>query len=175
MKSASLILILLLSGICAVATAEPICQFLPITDLVKQSMAAKGQTITDMENALPSSQEIGIPIYPGVFCGVTGESNGVLSTLTLVSKDSPEKVVAWYQKQLAKGWQYTPDLAIAEAGQVGVFINTDKKKVTAMDSLKYRQFNVTKVDKPEDTGFVGMMFKVDGIKSMITMTLKPLM
>ncbi|WP_020675004.1 hypothetical protein [Geopsychrobacter electrodiphilus] len=175
MKRVFLVLIVLLFGLCTVSIADSICQFLPITDLGKQSMTAQGKTTADMQSNLPSAEEIAIPVYPDAFCGATGESNGELSTLTIVSKDSPEKVVAWYQEKLANGWQYTPELAVKEAGQVGLFVNTDKKNISPMDSLKYRQLIVSKVEKPGDTGFVEMMFDVKGVKSMIVMSLKPML
>ena len=175
MKRASLGLVVLLFGLCDVSMAGSICQFLPITDLGKQAMTAQGKTLADMQSNLPSAEEVAMPIYPGTFCGATGESNGELSTLTIASKDSPEKVVAWYQEHFGADWQYAPQLAVKEAGQVGIFVNTDKKNISAMDSLKHRQLSVTKVEKPGDAGFIEMMFDVKGIKSMIVMTLRPMM
>ena len=44
-----------------------------------------------------------------------------------------------------------------------------------MDSLKYQQIRISKVEKPEDTGFAAMLFDVTDIKTMINMTVKPMM
>ena len=99
----------------------------------------------------------------------------VLNSVTLMSKDSSEKVVEWYRKKLGTAWQSAPDQVTAELKEVGVFLKTDKKNVSAMDALKLKQVRISKVENPQDTGFAGMMFDVTGIKTMINITVKPMM
>jgi len=84
-------------------------------------------------------------------------------------------VIAWYKKQLGKGWQYVPGLATKRLNDVEIFVKTDKKNISAIDSLSYKQLEIAKVEKPGDTGVIEMVFDVKGIKSWIIMTLKPIM
>lgn len=175
MKQILIVFLVLLFVFSSAAFAGSICKFLPLTNLMKQSLSAEGKTVSDMENELPTAEQINIPIYPGAYCGMGGESNGELSMFQFLSKDSSEKVVSWYKAKLGDNWQYAPELAIEDMKQIAIFINTKKKNVSAMDALKYRQFAVSKVEKKDDTGFIGMSFDVSGIKSLVSMTLKPMM
>ncbi|MDF1581410.1 MAG: hypothetical protein P1P74_11635 [Desulfuromonadales bacterium] len=155
--------------------AEPVAPLATPNAYGKQSFAVEGKTIADVEKELPSKEMVDIPAYPGSLFAMGSEANGELSSVQLISTASPAEVIAWYKKTLGKDWQYSPNLAIKEAGQVGVFVNTHKKNISAMDALKHRQLSVSKVEKPGDTGFIEMMFDVTGIRSMIVMTLKPMM
>lgn len=176
MKRFPFLLMVILMVVWAVsAAAEPIAPLAPLNDYGKNAFAAKGKTEADVKKEIPSREAVGLPAPPGSYFGMSGKSNGELISVQLISKDTPEKVIAWYRKQLGKDWQYVPDLASEQLGQVGVFVNTDKPNVDAFDSLKYKQLVVNKVEKPGDTGFIEMVFEVKGIKSMIVMTLKPLM
>ena len=67
-----------------------------------------------------------------------------------------------------------PELATKELGEIAVFIKSGKKSISAMDSFKYQQIRISKVEKPGDTGFAAMVFDVTGIKSLINMTVKPM-
>ena len=176
MKRSIILLIAILMLVWAVsAVAEPIAPLAPLNDYGRQSFAAKGKTEADVKKEIPSREMVSIPAYPGTFFAMSGKSNGELSVVQLISKDTPEKVIAWYKKQLGEDWQYVPSLAIEEMGQVGVFVNTDDPNVDAFDSLKYKQLAVSKIEKPGDTGFIEMVFDVTGMKSMIVMTVKPMM
>ena len=163
----------------ASAVAEPIAGLAPLNSLTKQSLAAEGKTEADMLNDLPTKEMVGIPGYPGsFFAGAmsTGEgTDEVLTNLTLMSKDSAEKVTDWYAKNLGSGWGSFPDQITGALKEVGVFFETDKKTLELMDSLKLKQVRISRVENPTDTGFAGMMFDVTGIKSMINITVKPLM
>ena len=159
----------------ASAIAEPYAPLAPRNAFGKQAMASKGQTMADVQKELPTKEMVGIPAYPGSLFGSEGKSNGVLSTVQLIAKDSPEKVIAWYKKNLGKDWQFTPGLATKEMGEVGVFVNTDNPKIDAFDSLKFRQIRIVRVTKPEDTGFLGMFLEMKGIRSLITLQIKPFM
>ncbi len=157
------------------ASAEPIAKLAPLNGSGKQALVAEGKTEEDIRNEIPSSEMIGLPAFPNsYFAGAGGEGDSI-DMLMLMSKANPAEVVAWYQKKLGGGWQNIPDLATKELGEVAVFVKTDKKNISVMDSLKYQQIRISKVDKPEDTGFAAMMFDVSGIRSMINMTVKPMM
>ncbi len=157
------------------AFAEPYAPLAPRNAFGKQAMASKGQTMADAQKEIPTKEMVEIPAYPGSYLGSVGKSNGVLSTVQLIAKDSPEKVIAWYKKNLGKDWQYVPDLITEQMGEVGVFVQTDNPNIDAFDSLKYRQIRIVKVKKPEDTGFLGMFLEMKGIKSMMTLQIKPFM
>ena len=161
------------------AVAEPIAGLAPLNSLTKQSLAAEGKTEADMLNELPSKELVGVPGYPGSFFGGamnTGEGTDVvLTSVTLMSKDSPEKVTEWYTKNLGSSWGSFPDQITGALKEVGVFFETDKKTLDMMDSFKLKQVRISRVEDPSDTGFAGMMFDVTGIKSMINITVKPLM
>ena len=157
------------------AIAEPIAPLATLTDVGKQVFAAEGKTEADMKKDVPPKELVGIPAYPGsLFVMAEGDENE-LTMVQLISKDSPEKVVAWYKKQLGKEWQYVPGLATKRLNDVEIFVKTDKKNISEIDSLSYKQLEVAKVEKPGDTGAIGMVFDVGGIKSWIIMTLKPIM
>jgi len=176
MKRSILLLITVLMLVWSVsAFAEPYAPLAPRNAFGKQAMASKGQTMADVQKQLPTKEMVGIPAYPGSYFGSEGKSNGELSTVQLIAKDSPDKVIAWYKKNLGKDWQYVPGLITKELGEVGVFVETDNPKIDAFDSLKHRQIKVAKVTKPEDTGFLGMFLEMKGIKSMITLQVKPFM
>lgn len=158
----------------SVATAGPIAPMLPLNDFGKKSYAAEGKTVADAEKELPTAEEVGIPAYPGSRVGMSGESNGVLSMVQLLSQDSPDKVIAWYKEHL-DGWLYAPNLAVAAMDEVGVFVKTDKKEVDAFDSLSMVAVRIRKIEKKGDTGFIEMAFDVKGYKTLIDMTIKPVM
>ena len=155
------------------AIAEPIAPLATLTDVGKQISAAEGKTEADMKKNIPPKELVGIPAYPDSrFVMAVGDENE-LTMVQLISKDSPEKVIAWYKKQLGKEWQYVPGLATKRLNDVEIFVKTDKKNISAIDSLSYKQLEIAKVEKPGDTGAIEMVFDVKGIKSWIIMTLKP--
>lgn len=155
--------------------AEPVAPLLPYNEMGKQMLEAQGKTREDAVKEVPTKAEVGLPIYPGSYVGTAGKSNGVLSSVQLVSKDSPEKVIQWYKEKLGKEWKYMPEFATKQIGEVGVFVKTDKEKVSDMDALKLLQIRIVKVEKPDDTGFLAMAFDVTGIMSTINMQIKPFM
>lgn len=155
--------------------AEPIAKLAPLNSLGKQAFAAEGKTEADAQKDIPSKAMVGLPAYPGAYFAGAGGDEESLSSVSLMSKDSADAVVSWYQKNLGSGWQNVPDLATKELNEVAVFIKSNKKNISAMDSLKYQQIRISKVEKPTDTGFAAMMFDVTGIKAMINMTIKPFM
>lgn len=155
--------------------AEPIAQLAPLNAFGKQSFAAEGKTEEEARKDIPSKEMVGLPAYPdSYFAGAMGDEDS-LSSVSLMSKANVEDVIAWYQKNLGGEWQNVPELATKQIGEVAVFVKSDKKKISVMDSFKLQQIRISKVEKPEDTGFAAMMFDVTGIKSMINMTVKPLM
>ena len=157
------------------AFAEPYAPLAPRNAFGKQAMASNGQTMADAQKELPTKEMVKISAYPGSYFGSEMRSNGVLSSVQLIAKDSPEKVIAWYKKNLGKDWQYVPGLITEVLGEVGVFVQTDNPNIDAFGSLKHRQIKIAKVEKPEDTGFLGMFLEMKGIKSMITLQIKPFM
>ena len=175
MKRSFLLLIVALIVAWAVsAIAGPIAPLAPVNELGKQMFAAEGKTVAEAQKDVPPEEMVGIPAYPGSYFTM-GEGDGdELISVKLISKDSPEKVVAWYQKNLGKGWHYVPDHTIKQLGEVGVFVQADNRSISVNEAMKHKQLRVSKVEKPEETGF-GMVFDVSGIKSMIVMTIKPMM
>ncbi|MDH3220325.1 MAG: hypothetical protein OEO19_12395 [Gammaproteobacteria bacterium] len=147
----------------------------PLNSFGKQAFAAEGKTEEDVRSDIPSSEMVGLPAFPDSYFAGAGGDGDSIDTLMLMSKADSAEVVAWYQKKLGGGWRNIPDLATEQLGEVAVFVKTDKKNISAMDSLKYQQIRISKVEKPEDTGFAAMMFDVSGIRSMINMTVKPMM
>lgn len=162
-------------GLAVSAFAEPAANLLPYNSFGKQALAAEGKSEADALKDTPSKQAVGLPVYPGSYFGTSGASNGVLSSAQFVSKDGPEKIIAWYKKQLGSTWQYVPDLATKQLGEIGVFVKSNKPNISGMDSLSSKQIRISKVEKPEDTGFVAMVFDVSGVKAIINMQIKPIM
>ena len=155
--------------------AEPIAQLAPLNSMGKHSFAAEGKTEADARKDIPSREMVGLPAYPdSYFAGASGDEKSI-SFVSLMSKASAKEVAAWYQKNLGGGWQNVPELATKQIGEIAVFVKSDKKKISAMDSLKLQQIRISKVEKPQDTGFAAMFFDVTGIKCMINMTIKPFM
>ncbi|MDH5736405.1 MAG: hypothetical protein OEY87_09810 [Gammaproteobacteria bacterium] len=155
--------------------AEPIAQLAPLNAYGKQSFAAEGKTEAEARQDIPSREMVGLPAYPGsYFAGAAGDEDAI-SSVTLMAKSSAEDVAAWYGKTLGREWQNVPELATKQLGEIAVFVKSDKKKISAMDSFKLQQIRISKVEKPGDTGFAAMIFDVTGIKCMINMTIKPLM
>ncbi|NNE63908.1 MAG: hypothetical protein HKN34_07495 [Gammaproteobacteria bacterium] len=155
--------------------ADPIAPLAPLNSMGKQMFAAEGKTVADALKDVPSKEMVGLPAYPDAyFSGAMGQEDSI-SYVFLISKASAADVVAWYGKNLGKEWQNIPALATNELREIAVFIKSDKKEISAMDSLKYQQIRISTVEKPEDTGFAAMTFDVSGIKSMINMTIKPMM
>jgi hypothetical protein len=157
------------------AAAEPIAALAPLNSFAKQSLAAEGKTEADMLNDVPPKELVGIPGYPGSYFGGSMGTDEVLTSVTIMSKDSPEKVVKWYADNLGSSWRSFPDQVTSALKEVSVFIKTDKKTIDAMDAMKLKQVRISKVESPTDTGFASMMFDVTGIKTMINITVTPLM
>lgn len=155
--------------------AEPVAPFLPYNAQGKQMLDAQGKTESDAMKDIPTKAEVGFPIYPGSYMGTSAKSNGELSSIQLVSKDNPEKVIAWYKKELGLEWKYVPELATEQIGEIGVFVKTDKEEVDSFDSMSMQQIRIAKIEKPEDTGFLAMAFDVKGVKATINMQIKPFM
>ena len=175
MKKIIFLTVIMLMSWTILAFAEPVAPLLPHNDMGKQMLAAQGKTRADAMKEVPTKAEVGLPVYPDSYVGTAGKSNGVLSSIQLVSKDSPEKVIQWYKEKLGKEWKYMPEFTTKQIGEVGVFVKTDKEKVSDMDALKLLQIRIVKVEKPDDTGFLAMAFDVTGIKSTINMQIKPFM
>ena len=157
------------------AFAEPVALLLPYSDFGKQALTREGKTRADSIKEIPSKEEVGLPAYPGSYFGISGASNGVLSSIQMVSKDAPGEIIAWYKEQLGSSWQYSSDLATEQIGEIGVFVKSSNPSVSAFDALKSQQIRIAKVEEPEDTGFVAMVFDVSGVKTMINMQIKPIM
>lgn len=157
-------------------SAEPYAPLLPLNEQAKQVMKASGKTDAQRNKEAPSKDEIDIPAYPDAYLSTGGESNGVLSNVELVSSDSPKKVIAWYKNKLVgKGWQFIPELATKQLNEVGVFVESSNPKLDAFDALKFRQIRIRKVEKPEDVGLASMFGDVSGVKSVISIQVKPVM
>lgn len=65
------------------------------------------------KGSIPSSDEVGIPCYPGavmlsVHNPAEGAENAMAPYMNLASEDPPEKVEAWYKVRLSEmpGWNY---------------------------------------------------------------------
>ena len=160
----------------ASAIAEPIAPLATLNDIGKLMLASEGKTEADAKKDIPSRELVGIPAYPGSRFGAIGGDGTVDgNSVQLISKDSPEKVIDWYRKQLGKDWQYVPDLAEEQMKEVGVFAKTRKKNIDALNSFRYKLLRVSKVEKPGDIGHIDMLYDVKGIKSLIVITFKPAM
>lgn len=175
MRKIIILTVIMLMSWTILAVAEPIAPLLPYNDMGKQMLTAQGKSTADALKDVPTKAAVDLPVYPGSYVGTSGSSNGVLSSIQFVSKDNPEKIIAWYKKQLGGGWKYMPEFATKELGEIGVFVETDKSTVSAMDTLRSRMIRIAKVEKPDDTGFLAMAFDVTGIKAMINMQIKPIM
>ena len=158
-----------------VAMAAPYASLMPLNAKGKQMMKASGKTDAQRAIEAPDKDEINIPAYPGSFLGMTGGTKGHWSSLQLISNDSPGKIIAWYKSKLGKKWQFSPSLAIEQAGQVGVFIETNKPEVDGVDLMKFRAITIAKVEKPGDLGFAAMFGDLSNAKAVINIQLKPLM
>lgn len=174
-RSVTIVLNVLLFVLAATASAEPFAPLAPVNAMGKQAFAAEGKTVEDAAKDVPSKEMVGLPAHPGCYFGGAALANDDLSSVTLLCKDDPGKVVAWYGKNLGSGWGSFPDQVSEQMKEVGVFLETDKTTVGLMDALKLRQVRISKVEKPEDTGFAAMMFDVTGIKSMVAITVTPIM
>jgi hypothetical protein len=155
--------------------AEPIAKLAPLNSLGKQSFASQGKSEADATKDIPSREAVGLPAYPESYFAMAGGEGDTISTVSLMSKADPADVVSWYEKNLGSEWQNIPELATKQLGEVAVFVRSSKQGISAMDSLKYQQIRISKVEKPEDTGFAAMLFDVTDIKTMINMTVKPMM
>ena len=174
-KGITILTVVALLSWAAVAFAEPAAPLLPYNAQGKEMLAAQGKTVSDALKDVPTKAEVGLPIYPDSYMGTSAKSNGELSSVQLASKDDPEKVIAWYKKELGKEWKYVPELATEQIGEIGVFVKTDKEEVDSFDSMSMQQVRISKIEKPEDTGFLAMAFDVKGVKAMVNMQIKPLM
>ena len=159
------------------AMAEPYAPLLPLNEQGKQMMKATGKTEAQRVGEAPSRDEIDIPAYPGAYMSMSGKSNGVLSSVQLVSGDAPEKVVAWYRDMLtAMGWQSRPSLATKLLDEVAVFIETTRADIGMIDAMKYRQVRIRKINNAQDDlPFEAMVSDVSGVKSVISIQVKPAM
>ena len=124
--------------------AEPAAPFLPYNDTGKELLSSQGKTLADAQKEAPTKEQVGIPIYPGSYLGTTTDSNGELSSVQFVSKDSADKVIAWYQKNLGKGWKQAHQLAVSQIGEIGVFVKTDLEKIDNFNSMKMQQIKMKK-------------------------------
>jgi hypothetical protein len=164
--------VLIVFGTAQAAVAGPIAPLAPVNELGKIVFAEEGMTVAEAQKDVPSEEMVGIPAYPGSNFVLGEEAGGELISVKLISKDSPEKVVAWYQKNMGKGWHHVPDHTIKELGEVGVFVQADNRNISVNEAMKHKQLRVSKVENPEEWGFA-MVFDVSGTKSMIVMTLIP--
>ena len=154
-----------------VSLAEPYATPMPLNKQGKEMMSYQGISEADRLKKMPQKGDIDIPAYPGSLLGMTGGSGGKWSMITLLSKDSTEKVVEWYKKNL-KGWQYVPSLSTKQLNEIAVFVETDNPKISAIDAISHRQVRVSVIKDPKvDLGFEAMLGDVDEIKSRISLQL----
>ncbi|MFQ5471235.1 MAG: hypothetical protein ACE5EH_13220 [Gammaproteobacteria bacterium] len=171
-------MVIVLVGIYAVGPviAEPYAPLMPLSDEGKQIMKASGKTDAQREKEAPTKDQIDISPYPGANLSMAVNSNGALISVQLVSKDAPDRVIEWYKEKLVgKGWQFVPSLATKQIGEVVVFVETNNSAVNAFESMKYRQIRISEVNKPDDVGFAGMFGDLSGIKTAISIQIKPIM
>jgi len=157
------------------AIAEPYAALMPLSSQGKTMVQAAGKTDAQRAKEAPAKKEIDIPAYPGAYQSMTSKSDGVWNSVQLISNDSPGKIIAWYKKMTGKKWQYVPDLAIKQMGEVGVFLETSKKNIDDFDAMKYRSIRIQKVEKKEDLGFAATMGDLPKAKAVINIQLKPMM
>jgi len=169
------ILICMMMSFSGIAMADPYASLMPLNAQGKKMMQASGKTDAQRAKEAPAKDEIEIPAYPESFLSTTGGTKGHWSSVQLISNDSPDKIIAWYKSKLGKKWQFSPSLAIEQAGQVGVFIETNKHKVDGFDLMKFRAIIIAKVEKPGDLGFAATLGDLPNAKAVINIQLKPLM
>ena len=92
-KKFSVVLALLLMGFSFVTFAEPVGLPLPFNELGKQANSGKSEA--DLISKIPSKESVGLPVYPGSNFGSAMTGNGALMSVQMLSKDDPDKVIAW--------------------------------------------------------------------------------
>lgn len=157
-----------------IAMAAPYATPMPLNAQGKQMMKASGKTDAQRAAEAPAKDEIDIPAYPESYLGTTGGTKDHWSSVQLISNDSPEKIIAWYKGKLGNKWQYSPSLAVEQAGQIGVFIETNKKQVDGSDLMKFRTITISKVEKSADLGFAAMLGDLPNAKAIIALQVKPM-
>ena len=168
------VLLCMMMSFAGIAMAAPYASMMPLSAQGKQMMKAAGKTDAQRAAEAPAEDEIDIPAYPGAFLGVTGGTKGAWSSVQLISNDSTGKIIAWYKGKLGNKWQYSPSLAVEQMGQVGVFIETNKKQLDGFDLMKFRTITIAKVEKPEDLGFAATLGDLPNAKATIALQVKPM-
>lgn len=160
--------LLFLLGLGSTTSAEPLA---PLGKYSKKGLMAlelnKDMTIEDVRKTIPSKERVGIPVYPGAifvsaFAGAEG-FEGIPPFVNLISNDPPEKVKAWYAKNLS-GWTYDDKwLQVFHDGPDGAGVED-------LTSGKYQQVRV----EEEYGGSSDLMYMDEpDVKTLIVIQYKP--
>lgn len=146
---------LLLPVICA---AEPVAGLLPLTESAESMMAMQGKTIDDVRNEIPEKGTIGLPVYPGSYFGGTMSGSGSLPGLFLATSDPIDQVKDWYAGQGGLAWNETWQL----------FHVGDSYEMMQTPSVSF-----TDISDDPSANLMGMMYDMQGMKTMITLMYEP--
>jgi hypothetical protein len=119
--------------------------FAPVVKL-PEKLENRDMWVNMMKNwVVPSKEEVGFPAYPGsVIVALKGkswmESNGermeTLPTLTLATKDEPEKITAFYKEKLSD-WKYKNQMSMFDIFWTGKdeFNNMDINEAATISNI----------------------------------------
>jgi len=140
------------------AGAEPVGEMLPLNETAEAMMVFSGETVESMAAAIPSQEAVGLPVYPESFYASKFEAEGMLSAVTIASKDPMEEVKAWYEQQDALTW----------SDDYGFFYVGDEYEMMKSETVFLQDISA---DPQESAG--GMSFDMNGMKTQITISYKP--
>jgi hypothetical protein len=138
--------------------AEPVASLPMFNHVGEQLMASGNRTRDDVARDIPSREEVGLPVYAGVFYSGTIQAEQMMPAIVLASGDPIETVMAWYESQSGLG--YNDEFAVFYVGDE--YVMKESESIYLQD-----------ISENPSGSVGGMVFDMDGMKTQITISYKP--
>ena len=140
------------------AAADPVASLPMFNHVGEQLMISGNRTREDVAREIPSREEVGLPVYAGVYYNGTIEAEQMMPAVVLASGDPIETIMAWYEGQ--SGLSYNDEFAVFYAGDE--FVMKETESIYLQD-----------ISENPSASAGGMVFDMDGMKTQITIRYKP--
>ena len=140
------------------AAADPVASLPMFNHVGEQLMISGNRTREDVARDIPSREEVGLPVYAGVFYSGTIQAEQMMPTIVLASGDPVETVKAWYEGQSGLG--YNDEFSVFFAGDE--FVMNESESIYLQD-----------ISENPSASVGGMVFDMDGMKTQVTISYKP--
>ena len=158
-RLATLFSITMFVALCpAIVSAEPVGKLPELNHMGEQMLVSQGHTVADLMQKIPSTEAVGVAVFPGSLYIGEIEGSGMMPSVILVSGEPMEKVKEWYENQ--------PDFSYEETFKL--FYLGDEYAMMESESVFLQD-----ISENPDASPGALMFNMAGMKTQMTISFKP--